>query len=282
MNQADEILGYQLAEYKRSSVLKTRLLVLQLLVAVSSILSVFVENDPIKTYFLSISGVLLFLAWLWVDHLHREHRDAAERARRTTLVLDGLGASISPAELRGIIDGFRVTPERARAAFRPNYFASTAPPGARRVAEIVEESAYYTADLHSASAVFMILAFGFCMSFLVLTVSAALPFADRTVLMDLARMFLVFLLFALSSDVFGVIRGHLSTARVATSVYHRLSAAAARGYPVEDILLIVGDYNAAAESSPLPVPLIFKWRAGAIRRRWAAYQASCSAAQAQP
>jgi endonuclease/exonuclease/phosphatase (EEP) superfamily protein YafD len=128
----------------------------------------------------------------------------------------------------------------------------------------------------------MIIVFGICMGLLVLTVSAAIPFADHTVIMDLARMLFVFLIFALSSDVFGVIRGHLSTAKVASAVYQRLSAAAAREYPVEDILLIVGDYNAAVESSPLPIPLVFKWRAIAIRRRWAAYQAAYSATQAQP
>jgi hypothetical protein len=282
MNQTELILGYQLAEYKESSIWKNRLLFVQLLVAIPSAISIFTENEPIMTYFLAVSGILMSLVWLWVDHLYRKHRGAAERARRTTLALDGLGASISRAEIRGIIDGFTVRRERAKSAFRPQYFASTAPPGPRRVAEIVEESAYYTADIHSASALFMVIAFGICMGLLVLTVSAALPFADHTILMDLARMFFVFLLFALSSDVLGVIRGHLSTAKVASAVYQRLSAAAARGYPVADILLIVGDYNAAAESSPLPIPLVFKWRATAIRRRWADYQAGYSATQTQP
>lgn len=280
--QTDDLIGYQLAEYQAASRLKTCLLVLQFLVAVPAALSIFAESDPRATYFLAVAGFVLLLAWLAVDHLHRAHRDAAESARRTTLVLDGLGASISPAELREITDGFKVTPERAKTAFRPNYFASTAPPGARRLAEMVEESAYYTADLQAASAAFMALVFGACIVLFLLAVGAALPFADHTGLMVLARVFLVFLVFALSSDVWGAIRGHLATAAAARDVYRRLSAAAARGYPLEDILLIVGDYNAAAEASPLTVPFIFKWRGGAISRRWSAYQAACSAAQAQP
>jgi hypothetical protein len=272
----DDLIGYQLAEYAVASRLKTWLLILQFLVALPAALSIFVESNAVATYALAIVGLLALLAWLGFDLRLRGHRDAAERARRAGLVIYGLDAKLSAAELREIADSFKVTPARAAAAFRPNYFASVAPPGPRRLAQMVEESAYYTADLQRGSALFMGVVFGSCVLVLLLGLGAALAVSTQSTLMVLGRLFLVFLVFALSSDVWGAVQGHLATASTSESVYRRLAAAGAAGYPLEDVLLIVGDYNAAADSSPLTVPIVFRWRRERLGQLWGAYEAARS------
>ena len=58
-----------------------------------------------------------------------------------------LGLSFSAAESRDLRQKFAVTETAASACLDPDYYASELPPGDGRLAELIEESAFYTAHL---------------------------------------------------------------------------------------------------------------------------------------
>jgi hypothetical protein len=273
----DDLIGFQLAEYAAAAKLKSWTLWLQFAVAVPPALSVFVESNPAATYYLSLSGLVLLLGYVFADFRQRRRREAAEKARRAALIAIGLGDRLSPSEQRDIADSMVATRTQAAAAFRSDYFATTSGAGPKRLAEMVEESAFWTSHLQRASAVFMAAVFGGLFVLFLVVLGAFLPYVKHDALLVSSRIFLVFLVFLLSSDVWGVVLGHLTAADAARDVYKRLDAALARGHSLPDVLLIVSDYNAAAEASPLTVPFVFKTMSGRLNEMWSDYQQSRAA-----
>jgi len=270
----NQLIGYQRAEFATASHLKSWLLLFQFLVAMPAALSVFFERNAVVTYYLALAGVIFLLAWICVDNRATAHRDAAEHARRATLIVGGLGYSLSPATLLELLEGFIVSSAAAARHSDPKYFASDQAHGPARLGEMIEESAFWTHDLFAGSAFFMGFVFVGLVALGLIVLGLAFPQAHADAFLLLARLFLVLLAFALSSDVYGSIAGYISGARKVEAIRQRLIAAEGRGYPLGDILLATSDYNSAVESSPQSVPFIYSIRREHLEKRWREYQAA--------
>jgi hypothetical protein len=268
----DQLVGYQRAEFSNASHLKSWLLLLQFLVAVPAALSVFFEGDARATYYLALLGFILLLAWVGVDNRATAHRDVAEHARRATLIVAGLGHSLSPGTLLELREGFIVSAAAADRHSDPNYFASGQPQGPARLSEMVEESAFWTRHLLAGSAVFMTATFIGLVLVGLVAFGIALPHMQTDSLLIVARLFLVLLVFILSTDVYGSAVGYWAAARKVEEVRRRLIEAEARGYLVGDVLLAVSDYNSAVEAAPQSIPFIYSLRRDHLNRSWKAYQ----------
>ncbi len=55
---------------------------------------------------------------------------------------------------------------------------------------------------------------------------------------------------------------------------HRFDSAKARGYPEADLLLMLSDYNAAVENTPLNLPLVYAFKKKKLNQNWARRRAA--------
>ncbi len=274
MLTTEELIGLQRAEFAVASRLRTWQLALQFTLAIPAAVSVFVEGQGKSTYYLALIGVVILIAWIAVDFFARRHRDAAEAGRRATLIQDGLGHAFSPALQLHLSSQFLVSKERAREHQLEGYFASPEARGAPRLAALIEESAFWSEDLLRACGFAMTFACGALILLGVAALAIALPNAAGDGLLIVARMFLVMLVFALSSDVYGSAVGYLDGARKVGGVRSRLLDAAGRGYPLGDVLLAAFDYNSAVEAAPQTIPFIYRLRAKTLDLRWHDFEAT--------
>lgn len=228
------------------------------------------SNDGKHLLVLAGIGAVVLAVWLVCDTYYRRHRAAGDQARRLLLVIRGLDEDV--AELSVIQAGFAAPVSQLPPMSVEDYFATTAPAGTTRVSEMVDESAFFTADLQRRSGEFMLLALFFGLVAVVVAWLAFAPRLDGSVHVIAARVLLAFGVFLLSSDVLGAAFAHLRSASSMDSIRLRLSAARDRPRPLGDILQAMVDYNAAVESAPLPFPGVYKRRRKELDRAWADYK----------
>jgi GrpB-like predicted nucleotidyltransferase (UPF0157 family) len=267
------LLTHQRAELDRAQQLQAAVVVVQLLMAGVAAGSVFSSNG--KTLLtLAVLGFGLALAWFETGRRGGDHRRAGNQARRVVLLASGLGQTISPEQRLRIFDGFVIS-TRGRPPVREEaYFASRAKPGHQRAAELIEESAYWTRDLQKTSAgvvgaVLLVMTLALC-------IVAWRGVVDLTgeAQVNVARVMVAALVFLLSSDVLGAMLGHRQAARAIDEILQRIETTGARGYQEADVLLLMSDYNAAVESAPVILPLVYSARRRTLSQRWRSYLAA--------
>lgn len=268
-----QLLTHQRAELDRAQQLQVAVVLAQLLMAGVAAGSVFSSNG--KTLLgLAVLGFSLAVAWFELGRRSACHRRAGNQARRVVLLASGLGQTVSPEQRLRIFDGFAI-PIRGRPLVREEaYFASRSEPGHQRVAELIEESAYWTRDLQKTSAevvgaVLGLIPLGLC-------IVAWRGVVDLTgeAQINVSRVMIAALVFLLSFDVLGALLGHRQAARAIDEILQRIETASARGYPEADILLLMSDYNAAVESAPVVLPLVYRARCRSLSQRWRSYLAA--------
>lgn len=191
-------------------------------------------------------------------------------------MLGGLNQPLSTSEIQSLRGRFTVDSTEAKKCEDPMYYATNSPPGSARLAEMIEESAIYSEDLHRISAYVMLVIlvlFGFIAIAVAL---ASTPYVTRDTAFVIVRIFLAALIFVLSSDVLGAFQAHLSAANDIKEVRHRLMTADRADYPLPDVLFAMTDYNAAIEGAPEIVPYAYKLQRKNLDQRWRDYQADRS------
>ena len=272
------LVGYQLAEFAKSSQLRVWLFFIQLLVAVPAALSVVIVNETCL-YVLAILGAVLLVAWWVVSLQYEKSREAAQAARRASLLSGAFAETFSAYELSELRQRFTVTEAQAKANRNPKYYATQEKPGAHRLAEMLEESAFFTSDLQDFSSKvmgFILITFAVLAGGFALAVGIAL---DRSSSITFVRIVLASFVFAMSSDVFGAFLKHRSAARQTKAIRNRLTTLQQREAPLIDVLLVMTDYNSAVEAAPESVPFAFQLRKATLNTRWAEYAADKAASK---
>lgn len=271
---SENLVGYMRAEFKKAALLRKRLFGLQLTATLPAAISVVIpDTQKVLIYGLAVAGGALLVAWWIVNHFYIRARSAANAARRGALLLGGLDQPLSTSEIQSLRGRFTVDSTEAKKCEDLNYYATNRPPGPMRLAEMIEESAIYSEELHRISAYTMLcilLLFG------IIALAIALgstPYVTRDTAFVIVRIFLATLVFVLSSDVLGAFQAHLSAAQDIKDVRNRLMNADRAGYPLPDVLLAMTDYNAAIEGAPEIVPMAYRLRRKNLDQRWRDYQA---------
>ena len=265
----EPLLTHQRAELGRAEWLRGWSLALQFLVALLAAASVFF-NDGGHLLAVGGVGVLVLAVWLVCDSYYRRHRGAGDQARRLILIAYGFEEAVS--ELGVIQAGFTASVVKLPSVPIGDYFATVAPAGAGRAAEMIEESAFFTADTQRRSGELMLLVLFFAVVAVGLAWFAFAPQLDGSVRVITARVLLAFAVFLLSSDVLGAAFAHLRAAALMEAIRYCLSAARDRRYPQGDVLQAMADYNAAVEGAPLPLPGVYRFRKVDLERSWADYK----------
>ncbi len=270
---SENLIGYMRAEFKKSARLRNWLFGTQLSAALPAAISIVVpETEEVLIYSLAVLAGALLIAWCTINYFYLRTRSAANAARRGALLLGGLPDQLSTSEIQSLRERFTVSSEQAKKYDDFNYYASKEVPGAARLAEMLEESALYSHELHRLSAMVM---FGIIIIFTVVALAIAIvttPYITRDTAFIIARIFLAALVFVLSSDVLGAWQAHLSAAKDIEKIRQRLMTADRAGYPMSDVLLAMTDYNAAIEGAPEIVPFVYQARRKHLDQRWNDYQ----------
>lgn len=268
---AAQFVGYQRASFAKAQRRRVWVLSSQFLMAAAAAASVFSNDGPLQLYLASAAGVLL-IVWLIATHSYRRYKADGDQARRACLVLEGFPDAPSPAQLFQIYQSFNVVDSDAAERTDPNYFATTAPRGPIRLAEMLEESAFWTEKLQEESGRWMAVALALIASVAAIGWLLLTPSEDVELRVSLARVVLALLPFFLSSDVFGALSGHRAAARSICELRLRLDAAQARGAKMGDVVLLMLDYNAAVEAAPMNLPYLYDLRKNKLGERWNAYR----------
>jgi hypothetical protein len=267
---AAQFIGYQRASFDKAQLYRLWVLVSQFLIAATAAASVF-SNDGTLQLYLAVVGAVLLGAWLYVASKHRRYKEDGDQARRVSMIMEAFTDRPSPAQLFQIFQSFSVADADAAKQAGANYWATQAPPGNGRMAEMLEESSFWTEKLQEASAAVMgavlgLVAAGAAIGWLLL-----MPSDNTEMRVSLARVFLALLAFFLSSDVFGALAGHRSAARSICNIRLRLNAAQAGEAPIGDMLILMVDYNAAVEAAPMILPFLYTVRKKRLQAQWETY-----------
>ncbi len=268
MEHLVNLIGFQRAEFYVAASLFTKRFFTQVALAVVGIISI-VFSGPNPTYWLSFFSFGLFLVWVGLEIKYRKVRSNAERARRATLIMGGLGKPISTTEIHDIREAMTATEEAAAAYAESGYYASMSPAGPQRLAEMLEEAAYWTLNLQKLSETIMSGAFVFVLLISGGSFLAVLPLVGgENNALGIARIVCSVVIFATGSDMFLTAWSYKDTYKNLERIMQRLDAARARRYPETELLMLLCDYNAAVEATPLSLPFVYRLRKASLNRNW--------------
>lgn len=268
----DKLTGYQLAEAAKASKWRMLLLLIQLFSTVPIAASVFVD-DPVALYWLAAVSVFFLVLWWTLSGSYSQSRNASQAARRLNLLLNGLGATFSAADWHRVDSQFTVTEAAAESRINPSYYASTLPPSTERLAEILEESAFFTSSVQASSAKLMRFVLLALVALAIILGLCAIPTAEDASLVLGVRLLLACAVFLMSSDVLGTLRAHAGAAKAAEQIRISLGMTLESGSPKDGVFLAALEYVSVMTLAPEPLPLVFKSQRQRLDQRWSRYQA---------
>jgi GrpB-like predicted nucleotidyltransferase (UPF0157 family) len=268
----NRLLAHQEAELNRADKCGKHMLLLQFIAAIIAALSVYVTSGW-GLLFIALLGLVLLTKWLSLNQSQQTHRAAGDQARRALLFMSGLNKYPSIEEQQRILKKFILPLPDSVLSLEENRFASRKFPGYPRLAELIEESAFWTGGFHHASAAWMGKFLSCCVLLCFIGSIAAIILAPQDDLISFNRALIAVLVFFMSSDMLGLYFSYKRSAASFDEIFHRVEIASLRGYLDEDVSLLVSDYNAVIENSPPPVPFLPKSKSEDLGQRWAIYKA---------
>ena len=249
MNE-QELLGMQAAEFAMAATLQSRAFWLQV---ASVVVGTFAAGVPSSEFGFgaALLAVALAILWKWLDHRQRGSRTQAERARRATLLITGLGDSISASEIVDLMAHFTVKAEDGVRCQDSTYFATKQTPGDLRLLEMLDESAFWSRHLVRECSK---LAWRDCGMFLIAgfgAIAAAVAFGDPSQTQHVVQLVCLPLVFLMSNEVAGSAFAYEKASSGLQRFLPRLDAARVAGIPRADLLMLLMDYNSIVETTPL-------------------------------
>lgn len=262
-----QLIGRQRAEFDRAALLFRGRFTLLVSTAVMGAISTAV-SAPYWLYVIAFLALVLALVMLLVDDMYQSSRLTAERARRATLVMHGLGRIISETEINDIHESMSASDKKAKALEDADYYASKSHPGPQKLLEMIEEAAFWTKATQRVSGLWAWGFFFVAVLVSVVTFFFIVPSWGTNDLMTAARVLCAVLIFAVGTDFLGAARTYQSTAQLLDRLLLRIDGVRLRGYPEVDVLTMFGDYNGIVERTPLTLPLVYKIHKAELNRMW--------------
>lgn len=204
-------------------------------------------------YVLSVVTIALEALVCFLTRCAQSKHELGEAARRHAMLADAFGDFPEPVQDAELRRRFSKSDERRAVPLEnPNYYASEESPGLARLADHLQESAFWSKDLYERAASrtyirFTILAFGVVAAALI-----GLPTVAGEIALFIARSIVLVLGVIISVDVLGRALSWAEASRQAERVDSRLGAAGARRSP-KVLLGILADYAVATAACP-PIP----------------------------
>ncbi len=243
------LIGCQKAEFNHAAALRTWVVRTQTAIAALAVITIPITLDT-GLYVAAVIALALAAVWLYLWIELSASRGHAERLRRTTMLVGGLGFRMAGAELLELARDGKASQAEAKRLIDPDYFASGKPPGVPRFVEMLEESAIWTRNLAKIAAQEAWLLFGGFFLIMVLALLAAAAIMSASEWQLAARIVMAILVSLLSADFLGSAISFAGARRAAQRVVDRLQLYKGAAPSLEAVMLIFGDYNSAVESMP--------------------------------
>lgn len=191
----------------------------------------------------------------WARELASVSLFRADKCRRLMLYADGLGHKVSAEDLAQV-KAWTLHSRVKEAPFVGPYYSSTKAPGAQRLADIVAESAFFTAQLASKAAVVLWVSFGLALA----TAAISLYSADLTshvtqrVILLVAKSTAVLVSFLIAGDFLLIAKKYTGLQYEARQAFAR--CAQLRNdttVSVDEVRTVAEDYGVALLETP-PIP----------------------------
>lgn len=241
-------------------------------VAIIAIGTIFVTNTVVIVLSTIIAFLLVVLSayFRWALSGHRRF---AEKVRKATLLSKGLGCELSSTDRRSIRASFKGDDSEVETFLDPDYYASTAPTGTQRLAEMLEESAFHSEYIARKCAnkswvwfgAFLIAAIVIFVAIVAIFTKPAAPLA--------AQVFLMTLTLSISKDFLGAAINYTNAAMSLQSILERLKVLKKGGDDLKELLFIFSDYNSTVEEMPLFIPGIHEKEKQKLNDLWQKYSA---------
>lgn len=267
----DLLVSVQRSEFDLAAKLDKRQLCAQL---ASGLLAVFSLWLPNGIWGNVMAIVLLVLAGvtMWLVMEMRKHRSVGEKARRATLLVDGLGIAISGGELRRFATLTKATEEELHQWEEPAYFSSQEKPGVLRAVNMLQESAFWSENLYLASGrraaalviwtgVIAIICFLLALSVLGATQASLQVRVFSTVASSLVWF-----------ELLARMLHYSAAAQHAKEVLLRLEKGIAGPNASDEWLLALVDYNSVVETAPMMFPGVYAANRDRLNRLWDQYK----------
>lgn len=245
----NQLLGLQRAEFKRAEAMGAHSNKAQILIVILSIITVFI-NKPSYVYSLSILNLIIAMLWFWFSMQAKNSHSVAERARRAVVFSNGLGVKISGKSYTDLKMLFNVHEIEGEKYEDDTYFKTQKDYGNQKLAEIVEESSFWSKHLFKMSAkrYWFYFSVTFTISILGLLLLPLLNIGSLYML--ISQVFCLILMWLITGNIFAAAMSFTNAANSADDIEGRLDKMALNIESNQDVLLIVSDYNALVESSP--------------------------------
>ena len=256
----NQLLGLQRAEFNRSETFSAHSNKLQIMIVVISAIAIFID-DASLVYVLTVCNLLIAMGWLYLSFQAKDSHSVAERARRAVVFSNALGIKLSGKSYTDLKMLFHVDEKDGKKYEDDNYFKSNQDYGNKKLAEIVEESAFWSKHLFKASAkrTWIYFAGTLIISILGLLLLPLFNIGNLDIL--ISQVFCLILIWLVTGNLFTTAVIFTRTAHSIDDIEARLDNIASDKEPDQDVLVIVSDYNALVESTPaIPTDLYDKNR----------------------
>lgn len=261
-SQRDLLVSLQRSEFARAAQLDLYVLFCQAAAGLFAVLGLFFGD-------VAPLSLLLAAATLWFTSRSRQRRIWGEKARRATLLVDGFGLRLSAGDMRRFFAASPHSQEDLADWNDPKWFASAEIPGAKRAADLLEESAFWSTHLFEASAE---------QASLLLAGSLLLTLACFTVTLRLSsnlggwpplRVFATVAASIISVEFLTRASLYRTAARSAAEIIQRIATIRQADYPKDDLLLAFADYNSIVETAPMMAPGVYARNQKKLNDIWA-------------
>lgn len=243
------LIGSQKAEFNHASRLRTWVLRLQTAIAALAAITIPVQDD-LPLYVAAVVALVLAVVGFFLWRELSASRGHAERLRRTTMLIGGLGFTIAGADLLELTRDGKAPEAEAKRLIDPKYFASDKAVGVDRLVDMLEESAIWTANLAKIAAQEAWMVFGGLILLTLMALFVAAAVASPSDWQLGARIVMAILASLLSADFLGSAMGYGEAHLAAKRTVDRLQRHKDANSSLEPVMLIFGDYNAAVEAMP--------------------------------
>jgi hypothetical protein len=263
---ANEKLTEAANSYKRSRLL-------QILTFAASVGAIFASGNYA---YLAALAALTAQGAAWGMRIRASGQQAlGDEGRMRGLLIDALGPTSEHIDLTNLIH--RAAPrsgERAASPPDPNYFASQAPHGFRRLRDHLQENAFWgTCQYETAAAQYVKYLIGFII-LAIITTLLAIPYAPRAQSLILARILVTALTFGAALTQSNEIlawrsaKSKIETVDRRLEALTRLSETDLKSSRTEALFAVFGDYCVATAISP-PIPrAIYQRDRDRLNRLW--------------
>lgn len=245
-----KLLGLQRAEFQRAETLQIWASRVQIVIILVSIACVIVQENN-YVYALSILSIFLALAWFYISEESKTSHSTAERARRAIVIRNGLGIKLGPKSYSDLVMLFKASSDSAKKWEDQDYFKSKSEYGNQKLAEIVEESAFWSKCLLKEYAKKTWLNFSYVLVTSVLSLFLITLFDFTQLGKTIGQILCLILMWLITGSLFSKSIKLTASSSAVDSIEERLNNIIQSGEVKEDILIYMSDYNSIIEGTPV-------------------------------